>query len=295
MTCRSWIFVINNPTEDDKFQVHSLSESSNVDRFIVQLERGSINRTLHLQGYIEYKNPIRFAGIKRKLERAHIERRTGSAQKAWEYCSKPPSLEGEEEEYKITKGDPPGGGRPGRRSDLSTVVEIVKDGGNFSDLLSSAAEQIIKYHRGIGKLIALVTPDRDRDTPKAVYVYWGAPGTGKTRKAWDENPGLWPLPVQASQQTWFDSYENEEVVLFDEFNGRMPLTMLLQILDRYPVRVPYKGGFLKFNPDTIIMTGMTPWEEWYDWEGRESSKEALNRRITQVTHFSLLGQTDSPL
>ncbi len=288
MTHRNFIFVINNPTDTDKLEIQILYNNDNVIRFIVQLERGTTNRTLHLQGYCELRTPRRFRWFKRQLPRAHIEVRSGSAKDAWDYCAKDTSLEEGEESFALQKGSPPSSGGPGRRSDLSVVVDVIRNGGNFTDLLECSAEQIIKYHKGIAKLIALVTPPRDRSIAKEVLVYWGVPGSGKTQKAWDDNPGIWPLPVQQSQNTWFDSYENEEVVLFDEFEGRMPLNMLLQVLDRYPVRVPYKGGFLKFNPDKIIMTGNTPWTEWYDWDGREIKKEALRRRITHVTHFSTM-------
>ncbi len=87
---------------------------------------------------------------------------------------------------------------------------------------------------------------------------------------------------------WFDGYDNEPNVLFDDFAGRMskmPLTLLLQILDRYARQVEVKGSFVWWMPTNIAITSNFHPREWYDWTNREESYNALCRRIHQVTEF----------
>ena len=74
----------------------------------------------------------------------------------------------------------------------------------------------------------------------------------------------------------------------DDFSGEMPLVQLLRLLDRYSVQVPFKGGYLWFCPDTIVITTNVHPRKWYNYWERDSSFEALKRRIHVVFDFNQL-------
>lgn len=79
--CRKWVFTINNPTEDDAKNIKALN-----CKYIYQLEQGA-QMTQHFQGFIEFKNPISFNSIKKKLPRAHIEK-CNNTEASKKYCQK---------------------------------------------------------------------------------------------------------------------------------------------------------------------------------------------------------------
>lgn len=79
--CRKWIFTINNPTDDDKKNIESMK-----CKYIYQLEKGE-QMTQHFQGFIEFKNPISFSSMKKKLPRAHIEK-CNNTEASKKYCQK---------------------------------------------------------------------------------------------------------------------------------------------------------------------------------------------------------------
>lgn len=116
-----------------------------------------------------------------------------------------------------------------------------------------------------------------------VDVYWGPTGTGKTRKAFEECPqAYWK-----EKGDWWDGYTGEESVIWDEFANDIPITSLLRVLDRYPLRVPIKGGFIQFQAKRIILTSNIPFDEWYP-NAKDEHKAALRRRVTNLVHFDSL-------
>lgn len=44
--------------------------------------------------------------------------------------------------------------------------------------------------------------------------YWGQPGAGKSRKAYEENPGAY----RKAQNKWFDGYRGEKVIILDDLD-----------------------------------------------------------------------------
>ena len=60
---------------------------------------------------------------------------------------------------------------------------------------------------------------------------------------------------------------------------------MLQILDRYRIQLPVKGGFVWRACSTIIITTNIHPRNWYEYNGREGQYEALRRRIHEVWYF----------
>lgn len=109
----------------------------------------------------------------------------------------------------------------------------------------------IRYHKGIAAY-------RNTKKPKfrevEVICLYGPAGTGKTRLVYEREPNLFICPDSTLQ--WFDGYGGEEAVLIDDFRGipHQRVGFLLQLLDRYPLRVPVKGSFVQWNPSRIYIT-----------------------------------------
>ena len=108
-----------------------------------------------------------------------------------------------------------------------------------------------------------------------VIVLWGKPGTGKTRIVFESEPELWIAPDPTLQ--WFDGYCGQSTVLIDDYRGDGKEAFLLRLLDRYPIMVPVKGGFVDWVPTKIFITSniSPPF-------GHNAIDEALARRVERV-------------
>ena len=86
-------------------------------------------------------------------------------------------------------------------------------------------------------------------------------------------------PSSTSVQPWVDGYFGHEIVILDDYKGTINFQVLMQMLDRYPMKMPIKGGFVEWCPRKVIITSNTDPLLWYldinQYEG-----EAFARRIT---------------
>ena len=87
--------------------------------------------------------------------------------------------------------------------------------------------------------------------------------------------------ISAKDLKWWPAYDGQADVILDDFRGHhCSFTELLRILDRYPLQVPYKGGFTPFLARRIIITSAhhprkvyrrkrtnNNWTDPVDWRG----------------------------
>lgn len=93
-------------------------------------------------------------------------------------------------------------------------------------------------------------------------------------------------PNSGGGALWFDGYAGEEVMIIDEFYGWIHYDFLLRLLDRYPLKLQVKGGFVECRASKFVITSNREWKDWYP---NVEDKSALERRIREfgkVTHFS---------
>lgn len=228
--------------------------------------------TPHLQGYVEFTRPTRLSAVKRVLggESIHLEIARGPRDKCIEYCEK-------EDRSPFEFGDRNSGGQ-GKRSDLSAVVECVQRGSTIGDICKEHGESFIKYHRGIERLRGVLASPRSFPT-NFVWRY-GRTGAGKSRDTHAESQGLcngavaWIPDVSLK---WFDGIDSEtRGIVLDEFDGSASLAYLLRILDRYPLKVPIKGGMVEFRARWVFITSQFCPARYY---GTHDQWRALARRI----------------
>jgi len=116
---------------------------------------------------------------------------------------------------------------------------------------------------------------------RTVAVFWGATGTGKSRRAWAE-ASFSAFPKDPRTKFWC-GYQGQAHVVIDEFRGGIDIGHLLRWLDRYPVIVEVKGGATALKATHIWITSNLDPRLWYP-DLDQSTVDALMRRLT-VTHF----------
>ncbi len=275
---RNVCFTINNPIESDYADLANLEVEC--DYLIYSKEHFNQethpNTTPHLQGYLELHNQQRFNTFRKKLPRAHLEMRRGTSLQASGYCKEEDGAE--VYEYGTLSA-------PGKKGGLDDIVAMVTSGMSKRKMAEENPMAVFKHHRGIDALRDALSKPYDSSIEREVYVYWGPTGTGKTRKALEENPGAYKWGP--ANKTWFHKYDGEKTVILDEFRGQIPFGMLLQLLDRYPMKVETKGSMVEFVPTKIIITSPYPPDQWYtsDEFNKFERKEQLLRRLKGIYRF----------
>jgi len=158
----------------------------------------------------------------------------------------------------------------------------LKSGVTMSQLSDEHVGSFLRYGRNIREYRLVHAPVRQWVVD--VRVLWGATGTGKTRTVYDSHE-IADIYCHGGGP-WFDGYDQHSICLFDDFGGScFPLPYLLKLLDRYPFRVPIKGGFVAWVPKIIYITSNMDPDTWYAGALPEHQR-ALRRRFTTVQHFS---------
>nr|WAE43215.1 MAG: replication associated protein [Cressdnaviricota sp.] len=155
-------------------------------------------------------------------------------------------------------------------------VRALAIAGQFDSIPS---EIYIRHYSSLQKIC------RDHLQPVAIerntWVFWGASGTGKSRRAYEEAGMCVDCYFKASDSKWWDGYRGQRNVIIDEFRGGIVLELLLRWTDRYPYSVETKGGAVASQVEKFWITSNIPPNEWYLAVGDESIA-ALNRRLTVI-------------
>lgn len=275
---RRYCFTLNNYTVEEYNGITGAS-GDNLVRFIIVGKETGQSGTPHLQGYVEFTRPVRINRVKTLLgtQRVHLEAARGSAESNIDYCSK-------EDNDPYQSGEP-GRQSQGRRTDLLAVQATLDQGGTMRDVAEAHFGTFLRMHKGISLYIELRTVPRDWRT-QVVYV-WGPTGSGKSRFVHADSQKLCPqsvcwLPDQSLK--WFDGYYGgTKGVVLDDFDGTAPITLLLRLFDRYPMKVPVKGGFQEWNPRIVWITSNYSLEHWYGNHGEHYN--ALLRRFDDIQYM----------
>lgn len=176
----------------------------------------------------------------------------------------------------------------GKRHDLITIKERIDAGEDITDIIQSDGESFVAGAKHMAFLMQYQSLKKRRIEFKKpeVLVYYGATGTGKTRAAFEVlgYDATWRW-VPGCGTTFFDGYNGQSNVIFDEFRGQLTFGMILTLLDGYPTNVQIKGGSVAWSPTQIILTSPVHPKEWYQSVGDDRIEQLL-RRIDKVTHFT---------
>lgn len=262
-----WMFTFNNPT------VLTPEAWKHKPLYVVwQLEKGA-QGTEHYQGYAVWDKKVNLSGAKKCLPKAHWDRRNGTHDQAKHYVTKPvedcecrhctgeserldgPWTYGDDSDVPLKKG---------QRSDLINVKRKIDEGTSMKELFEDeeTLPTMIRHHRAFKVYKRFKSTKRNWETEIITLI--GETGTGKTAWARQNYPDLYSCPHAKGSGTYWDDYDEHEVVLVDEMYGnRFSMGFLLGLTDRYPFTVPVHGGSVNFCPKIIIFTSNAQPDDWY--------------------------------
>lgn len=267
-------FTLNNYTSEE---YETLKELCTSFKYAVIGEEVGEEGTPHLQCYVNFGKQLAWSSIKALpgFQRVHFEETYGTFEKASNYCKK----DGVFWEH----GEPP---KPGKRNDLADAAQHIVEGKTLRDLVELGhGVEVVKYYKGLSVLRSMLGARRSE--PPRVFWLHGTTGVGKTRLAVEygekyHNGDYW---LSNGSLQWFDGYEGQPVAIFDDFRSKhCSFSQLLRLLDRYSIRVPFKGGFVDFTPAVIFITSPYTPDQCFEVRDRhlpEDTKQ-LGRRLTSI-------------
>lgn len=289
MTSRRWIVTA---WVDDVDEALADAHTGGTLRYgLGQRERCPTTDRLHWQLYLEFRSPVRNTAVRRAVgdTTAWCEHARGSRASCRDYVTKEDTrIPGTKLEY----GQYTEGGQ-GTRNDINSALGLVRGGvtpSTIASLYDDHGETMVKFNRGMQAAVLHYMAREVRTEPPRVLVHYGSTGTGKTHAVYARHPmsDVWRAPVSHTGSAWFDNYWGQPVALFDDFDGEHPsITMMLQVLDKYPLQVPVKTSHVPWLPKTIYITSNLAPTEWYPGASQRH-KDALLRRITESIHFKYL-------
>jgi hypothetical protein len=267
---RSWCFTLNNYSEEDEVACHALALAC---KYIVIGKEVGESGTPHLQGFVYMEDKYSLSVMREWLSRAHWEPMKGTPLQAADYCKK----DGDFFEW----GTPPLSqeekGVKGKEYWESQVLAYAE--GRREDV---DADIYVRFGAGLARAAAYYYPPVLVDTDFKMEWYYGGSGTGKSRRAREENPGAYLKMCNK----WWDGYHGQDVVIIEDFDrDHKVLCHHLKIwADRYPFPAEVKGGKVDIRPKKIIVT--SNYHPRDIWENPQDVEPILRR--FRITHFDKL-------
>lgn len=230
---------------------------------------------LHNQCYIQVYKQCRFTQIQKWIKsKAHFEVMEGSIKQNEKYCSK---------EQKYTKL-----GmfvEKGFRSDFHNIKEDLKQGATLFDIMDNYTGDYVRYHVGIKSMKHLIDREKYKNVSRDIVtkIFVGLAGAGKSHCVYNTYGYSNVFTVNLSGKgNYFDDYEGEKIILFDDFQGNVKYGEMLRILDKYPYRCNVKYGTVYAQWEKVYLTSNVKPCYWY-----KKMRENFIRRISEVREFCL--------
>ena len=83
-----WNFTLHNYNIDTNYKEYLLSNYFFVKRAVIGYERGTVNETQHIQGYLEFSRTLRLINVRRIFDTVHWSPSVSNAAINFIYCSK---------------------------------------------------------------------------------------------------------------------------------------------------------------------------------------------------------------
>lgn len=285
---RGWKWTLNNYTDEE---VAALCEKGDcigdgkgaVAYLAWGREVAPTTGTPHLQGVVVFKNERKFSGVVKWFANQRISikhPRPGQTCGDMDaYTKKDCTPDNPHTAY----GKPPMAN--GVRRGFDEAVEAVQGGMRLEQVARDFGSEWVRYNRGLSSLKEMLVGHRVPDKPPFVVWLYGNAGSGKSHTAVrvGELMGDYYIvaPPRATGGTvWFGGYEQNRVLIFDEFRvANLGIPTLLRIMDKYQLMVEGKGTQLKLNSPYIIFTSIQKPSEMFAAFDQNEQVEQIERRI----------------
>lgn len=300
---RKWLLTLNNPKSHgyDRTKIIKLIELLTIQYGCLCYEIGE-NRTPHVHVYIYSKSPIKFKRLKSLIPEGHWDCVRGSSQENRDYITKSGKWENDKKAetnlrdtfYEI--GSMPDE-RVSKEDKFEKLYEMIEQGLTTKEIIDEDKSYIYKLKQ-IEEIRQMMLNEKHREINRDIDVIyiWGDTGTGKTYGILKEHGSKNICRITSYRKggngIYFDSYNGEPVLVFEEFQSQIPIEDMLNFIDVYPLKLPCRYADKVACYSIVYLTSNLPLEDQYKWVQIERPKtwEAFLRRITKVIEYRSNGE-----
>lgn len=270
---RNWCFTLNNPSGllDDEYEANT-----SLIAYICYGEEIGDSGTPHFQGYVEFTKKVTLKVCKELLPTAHWEPRYGTQAQAIAYCKKEgdPFLFHERGTLKVQ----------GKRTDIQDLYKDALTLMSLKDLQDKHPAPYMRMHRAVDRVRFNATVGMRRSRVPTVVVLYGETGCGKTHYCEEIAPDAFYLeaPSSSNGTLWWDGYDFQDTVVFDEFSGWVKFTKLLRMLHQGNCKIETKGGTMALMATNFLFTSNYHPSTWYP---NVSNWNSFLRRVTTWSYW----------
>jgi hypothetical protein len=219
------------PWDDNRLELH-LQQLKNIQFYAFQLEKSNNTNLLHHQVYLYFGIRVSFQTMKENFPKAHIESRKGTHKQALEYVTKTDTRANPTR----TWGNEP---KQGERNDLADIIDLIEQGFTLQQIMLLHPGNYLRYRNNIEHALQnykeRIVENQFRKLT-VTYVY-GKTGVGKTSTIM-KHYGFNKVYRVTDYKHPFDTYQGQEIIIFDEFHSQIKIESMLNLLDGYPLRLP---------------------------------------------------------
>lgn len=269
--------------------LEELNESWSVRNGICMREKNGDNT--HFQIFVQLKNKKRLGWLKKQLradwQHIHLEKRKGTAAQAWDYCAgtgkhkdKPGQLG-----PAFVLGSYPTPERA--RTDLSTAVEAISAAPTMETIRSMIAERpnLLRVLPHMRTFAEMSRPARSQRT----WIIWlhGPAGSGKDFFAQTYSKVVMPYSdvYVKSNSKWWDGYDGEEVILWDNFDPAcVSYDFICKLGDTKKIKVEVKGLSVNVVAKLVFITTVWNPKDYFAMakKNKGATPDELERRAVFI-------------
>lgn len=300
---RKWTLVINNPLEAglDHAAIREILHRFAPSYFCMADEIATTG-TYHTHIFLLAPSPIRFSTIKNRFPTAHIEKAYGSAKANRAYILKEghwadtdkaeTSVSGTFEEW----GDLPAE-KEEAAPEMFKLIQDLRAGKSVMEIIEDNPKLAFRI-REIETLRQAILEEKYSAENRALEVtyLYGASGTGKTRGIFEKHDRKSICRITdygGRNGVRFDAYHCQDVLVLEEFHSQIPISVMLNYLDIYPLTLPARYTDRIACYTKVYITSNIPLEEQYRDIQRYQMEtwRAFLRRVQNVIEYLRDGST----
>ncbi len=303
---RKWQVTINNPVDhgfDHAAIKSALEQFRGLLYYCLCDEEGDECKTRHTHVFFVLRNPCTAERVNNLFPKMHRERVAGTCAENRAYVLKDGEKYNKQPNGEYFYTDSSGkdhqgvnfsdtfeewGEMPqehqGKSRASEMIVSMVKDGASNLEIVNAvpvAYKDLDKIERMRSMFRDVAFSSQWRELT-VTYIF-GPSGVGKTRSVMDTY-GYDAVYRVTDYKHPFDTYDGQDVLVFEEFRGGLKHGDMLNYLDGYPILLPCRY----FNRQAcytkvFIITNLPPDRQYENVD--EASRKAFFRRIGQVIEF----------
>jgi hypothetical protein len=296
MQSRKWFIRITkeNKTENGTYiydydNIYNIL-TSRYSRVALVEEVGTESEKEHAHILLQNDNGIRFDTLKKIMPYGDIQVQRGTVLQCIDYMSKQNPIKSSVPLTEFEDAD-----IQGKRTDLELIYNCLKDGKSTYDIISTNNNLLLQVDK-IERARQLILTEKYKSTLRLelksnVYYVFGNSGVGKTSSIFEKH-GYENVYRVTDYKHAFDNYQNQEVIVFEEFRNSLKIEDMLNYLDIYPITLPSRYSNKVACYTTVYICSNWALGQQYP-EVQAYYKETYNallRRITKVREFFEVGQ-----